>query len=129
MIKNDDLILFEVVMSFFMQHCQLWFETYPSDPVHLLKTSVEVILRKENPSLFHHLQSCSFTVSQYAWPLLKSAFGEILPKQDWAILMDHLFTESQNPQILYYFLTSYLLHFQGTLSKIFTIDDLHHFTS
>jgi hypothetical protein len=50
-IRNDDLVLFEVVVSFFMQHCQLWFETYPSEPAHMLKTSVETVLGKECPAL------------------------------------------------------------------------------
>jgi hypothetical protein len=110
-IQNDDLVLFEIVVSFFSQHCQLWFECYPSDPVHLLKTSVEVVLRKESPALYNHLQANGFTVSQYAWPLLQSCFADSLPKKDWTTLMDHLLTFSDDPSLLYYFLAAYLLHF------------------
>ena len=69
-IPNDDLVLFEVVMSFFLQFCQLWFEPYPSDPAHVLQTSVEIIIYKEAPKLYAHLKQHAFTVTQYAWPFL-----------------------------------------------------------
>lgn len=39
-----------------MQFCQFWFERYPSDPIHLLKTSIEPLLRKEYPSIINHFE-------------------------------------------------------------------------
>lgn len=80
-IQNDDLVLFETVLSFVTNWCQLWFEHYPSEPVHCLQTSVDVIVRKECPKLHEHLYTHGFTVSQYAWPLLSNLFTEALSKQ------------------------------------------------
>lgn len=42
--------------------------------------------------------------------------------------MDHLITHNNKPELIYYFLTAYLLHFKGTLGHIQSIDELHSFT-
>jgi hypothetical protein len=127
-IKHDDLVLFEVVMSFLIQHCQLWFEKFPSDPVHILRTSIDVIIAKESIILYKHFQKIGFGVAEYAWPLLKNAFSVVLRKEDWLKLFDHLFTHHNKPELLLYFTAAYLLHFKGTLSKMSSIEDLYEFT-
>lgn len=114
-------------MCFLIQHCQLWFERYPSDPVHLLKTSVEVIICKESLNLYKHFEKQGFGVTQYAWPMLKNCFSVVLPKEDWLKLLDHLFTYHNKPELLFYFTAAYLLHFKGTLSKIKSIEKMYEF--
>lgn len=127
-IKSDDLVLFEVLMCFLMQHCQLWFERYPNDPVHLLKTSVDVIIKKESINLYKHFNKVGFGVAQYAWPMLKNGFSVVLPKEDWLRLYDHIFTHHNKPELLYYFTAAYILHFRGTLSRIQSIEQMFEFT-
>jgi hypothetical protein len=123
-IKCNDLVLFEVIVSFLMQHCQLWFEKFPSDPVHLLKTSVEVVIAKESIVLYKNFVRHGFGVTQYAWPMLKNVFSTVLPKDDWLKLIDHLLTYSDKPELLLFFTAAYLLHFKGTLSKIQSIEEM-----
>jgi hypothetical protein len=35
-IPNDDLFVFELIMSLIVQWMQVWFETYPAEPVPLM---------------------------------------------------------------------------------------------
>lgn len=127
LIKNDDLVLYEVLVSFLMQHCQLWFEHFPSDPVHILKTSVEVLIKKESPQLYQHFDELGFGVAQYSWPLISNMFSTVLPKDDWVKLMDNLITHHNKPELMYYFNAAYLLSFKGTLLKISSIEEMHEF--
>ena len=128
LIKNDDMVCFETILCFLMQHCQLWFEHYPSDPIHLLKTSVEVIIRKESPELFNHFEELGFGVAQYAWPILLNMFSVVLEKSEWLKLMDNLITHHNQPDLMFYFNAAYILHFKSTLMKIRSIEDMHDFT-
>ncbi|CAI2387067.1 unnamed protein product [Moneuplotes crassus] len=127
-IKHDDNALFEIVLTFLAHFCQLWFEKYPSDPIHLLKTSVEVIIAKESMTLINHFVSHGFGVAEYAWPLLKNAFSVVLSKDDWLSLFDNVFTYQDKPELLFYFTAAYLLYFKNTLTKITTVEQMLSFT-
>ena len=127
-IKHDDNALFEIVLSFLLQYCQLWFERFPNNPIHILKTSVEVIIAKESISLIKHLKSCGFGVAEYAWPLLRNIFSVVLPKDDWLKLFDHIFTYHEKPELLFYFNAAYLLSFRNQLTKISSVDEMLEFT-
>jgi len=120
-IKYDDLVLFEVIVSFLMQHCQLWFERFPHEP---LFAGLDVILAKESILLYKHFNRLGFGVAQYAWPMLKNGFSIVLPRDDWLKLFDHLLTYHDKPDLLLFFTAAYLLHFKGTLTKVKNIDQM-----
>ena len=107
-IKNDDLILFEVILWFIMQYWQFWFERYPSDPVHLLKTSIEPLLRKEYQSMINHFDQLNCGLSEYAWPILQKGFSKVLYTDDWLKLFDHFITNFEKPELIYYFCAAFL---------------------
>lgn len=111
-----------------MQHCQLWFEHFPSDPIHLLKTSVEVLIKKESPQLYKHFEQLGFGVAQYSWPLISNMFSVVLPKEDWLKLMDNIMTHHDQTELMYYFNAAYILHFKSKLLRVNNIEEMHEFT-
>lgn len=46
-VPNDDIYVFELTMSLIVHWMQAWFESYPSEPVPVLK-AVETILFNED---------------------------------------------------------------------------------
>ena len=55
MIPNDDLFVFELIMSLIVQWMQVWFEAYPAEP-HSICLAVEEILCAEEPKLAQQLR-------------------------------------------------------------------------
>ena len=53
-IPNDDLFVFELIMSVIVQWMQVWFESYPAEP-HSICLAIGQILQMEEPRLAQHL--------------------------------------------------------------------------
>ncbi len=64
------------------------------------------------------MQSLDFGTGQYIWPLLNSLFSEVLPKDDFLRLLDHLFTHKDEPELLLAFCAAFLLSSRSTLLSI-----------
>ena len=75
---------------------QVWFESYPGEPIVLIK-ALESTIHSEEPRLVEHLHQRGFKGSVYAWPLLTSMFADVLANDDWLKLMDHLFLNKDSP--------------------------------
>ena len=123
-IKNDDLILFEVLIWFLMQFCQFWFERYPSDPIHLLKTSIEPLLRKEYPSIVNHFEELNVWLSEFTWMIVRNAFSKVLYHNDWLKLFDHLLSNCNKPELIYYFWAAFMGSISSKLLKASSKDQL-----
>lgn len=91
--------------------------------------AIEQILEKEDAKLIAHLRANAFTPQIYAWPLLKSLFTEILSKDDWLRLMDHLFTYKEDPELILFYLAAILISQRTTLLNLNSVDDLIQFQS
>ena len=50
--------------------------------------------------------------------------SETLPKEDWLRLMDHLFIKSDEPELLLYFVSAYLLTCKQQLLQVNCVEDL-----
>ncbi len=61
--------------------------------------------------------------------MLKTFFTEVLQKEDWLKLMDHLFVFKEDPELLVYFLCAFLLCSKGHIQQLTSIDELHSFLS
>ena len=61
-IPNDDLVVFELVMSLIVQWMQVWFEAHPAESL-LVCNSIEQILSAEDPRLAQHLREMGFQPS------------------------------------------------------------------
>jgi hypothetical protein len=66
-----------------------------------------------------------FSSTAYAWPLLTNFFTEALSRDDWLKLADHLFIDSQEPELLIYFATALLLSSKSQLVQIGCVQELH----
>nr|XP_023015436.1 TBC1 domain family member 31 [Leptinotarsa decemlineata] len=71
--------------------CQHWFEYFPLPPVNIL-AMIENILLEHDPELLHHYASNNITSNIYVWPLLETAFSEVLTSSEWLHLWDHVLT-------------------------------------
>ena len=79
LIPNDDLFVFEIIMSLICQWMQVWFEHYPSEPLAVLQP-LQSLLATEDPRLAQHLSDLGWSPSVYAWPLLTSLFTDNFSK-------------------------------------------------
>jgi hypothetical protein len=71
------------------------------------------------------LRAQAFTPQVYAWPILKTLFTEVLGKEDWLRLMDHIFTYKEDPELLIFYAASFLINSRQTLlTQVFSIDDM-----
>jgi len=121
-IEHDDLILFEIIVSLMFHWFQNWYTAFPQPPVTLLQM-VEDCITKEDPELANFFIKMGFHPVQYAWPLLQTMFSEVLPKTGWLMVIDHVLTYSQHPQLLFALATSYVLQLR---SSFMTIQDSAH---
>ncbi len=123
-IPNDDLLVFEIILALIIQYQQVWYEGYPAEPLVVLG-AVDQILELEDPKLVQHFRENTFTPQVYAWPLLKTLFTDVLTKDDWLRLMDHLFTYREDPELLIFFCAGFLLANRTMLlQQVHTLDDL-----
>lgn len=58
-------------------------------PINVL-SMIENVLIEQDPELISHLTQCDVTTKTYVWPLLETAFSEVLTAGDWCVLWDHV---------------------------------------
>ncbi len=88
--RTDDLGAFETVLTV------LWFGTpwltiSPQLPLTTL-AQLAACLGRFDPKLCEHLKLCGIDVIDYGWVLLRSAFSEVLRRDDWLRLWDRIFS-------------------------------------
>jgi len=64
-------------------------EAFPMAPVPTLGAA-EAALRATDPQLADHLVALGLTPERWAWPMLRSALSEVLPRTSWLRLWDGL---------------------------------------
>ncbi|CAM9730208.1 unnamed protein product, partial [Ascophyllum nodosum] len=96
---QDDLGAFEAAMSFLLHWGSRMLVTFPQPPVPIL-VGMELALRRVDRELSAHLKSLSMGALCYGWPLLQSAFSEVLARDEWLRLMDRVFSSVDRPELL-----------------------------
>lgn len=89
--------------------------------------AVNEVVSKECPQLALHLRENSLAPQVYAWPILRSFFTEVLAKEDWLKLVDHLFAYKEDPELVVYFCAAFVLQSKGSLMSLQSIEELHNF--
>ena len=102
---------------------QVWFESYPAEPLSIC-TAIEQIVAAEDPRLVQHLRSLSFGPERYGWPLLTTFMTEVLNREDWLKMVDHLFMRSGEPELLLYFIGAFLCCAKSQLMQVACVEDL-----
>jgi hypothetical protein len=107
-VPNDDLFVFELILSLVSQWMQVWFEAYPAEPQPVMQ-AIEVVIAKEDLQLAQHLADCGLAPHAFAWPLLKTFFTETFDKDEWSKFIDNLFLRYESPEFLVFFLIAYIM--------------------
>lgn len=131
----DEEAALETVMMVLLNWAGSWLETFPRPPapvrtcafghlaICLLKVIqvlaiVHRILTHFDAPLAAHLRECGVDSTVYAWPLLRSAFSEVLTRSEWLAFWDHLVVDIQQPQLLLFAVVAYLRYFRSALLSI-----------
>lgn len=86
-------------MSFLLHWGARLLVTFPQPPVPVL-AGMELALRRADRELAAHLKKLSVGALSYGWPLLRSAFSEVLATPDWLRLIDRVLANSGRPEML-----------------------------
>lgn len=86
-------------MSFLLHWGSRLLVTFPQPPVPVL-AGMEIVLRRADRELATHLRSLSVGALSYGWPLLRSAFSEVLARDDWLRLIDRILANANKPELL-----------------------------
>lgn len=89
--QNKPIACFESICSIILNWCQHWFEYHPLTPFNILAI-IENILYEHDPELLSFFTSLNLASRIYAWPLLSTAFSEVLSCAQWLCFWDHIFT-------------------------------------
>nr|CAH7761086.1 unnamed protein product [Callosobruchus chinensis] len=92
--NNKPVACFEAICTVICNWCQHFFEYHPLPPVNVL-AMIENCLLEHDPMLLHHYSLNKVTAQIYAWPLLESAFSEVLTASEWLQIWDHFLTYEQ----------------------------------
>lgn len=86
-------------MTFFLHWGSRLLVTFPQPPVPVL-ASIELMLRRTDRELASHLTALSMGALSYGWPLLRSAFSEVLTTDGWLLLFDRILANKDTPEML-----------------------------
>ncbi|CAH0546083.1 unnamed protein product [Brassicogethes aeneus] len=89
--QNKPMQCFETAATIILNWCQHWFEYYPLPPINVLSI-VENLLFEHDLELLTHISSHKIKANLYVWPLLETAFSEVLTEKEWTQFWDHVIT-------------------------------------
>ncbi len=89
--RTDDLGAFETILTVLLRFGSPWLAIFPQLPLTTF-AQLAGCLGRFDPKLSKHLKLCGVDVVDYGWVLLRSAFSEVLRRDDWLRLWDHLFS-------------------------------------
>lgn len=61
---------------------------------------MELCLARADRVLAAHLASLEVGALSYGWPLLRTAFSEVLDREDWLRLIDRILSNAERPELL-----------------------------
>ncbi|KAF2363501.1 Rab-GTPase-TBC domain [Trinorchestia longiramus] len=106
-LQHTPLICFELCVTLLVSWCRLWFSTAPDALVPPVLNTVEMLVCDASPRLMAALMHAHVTAHTYVWPLLSTAFAQVLSAEDWAVAWDHLLCRP--PSFLLCFAAAYTL--------------------
>lgn len=122
--QNNQLVCFEVIATILVNWCQHWFEYFPNPPINVLGI-VENILAFHDRKLLEHFVTYEVSSQLYSWPLMQTLFSEVVTKEEWLKLFDHIFTN--HPSFLLILIAAYLIGARAALLACQNKDDFKYF--
>ena len=123
---RDECLCLETCLMFLLNWGKSWFQFWPSPPLQLLGAA-DRLLFVLDPKLVRHLGRVQLSGKDYAWPLLRTCFSQVLDRRAWLQLMDNMLV--QPPDHLVYVLVALLHHCRRALLAAGNKQQLHLFLS
>ncbi|CAM9577770.1 unnamed protein product [Ectocarpus fasciculatus] len=76
---------------------------------------MELALQRTDRELAAHLKSLSVGALSYGWPLLRSAFSEVLAREEWLCLIDRILANAHQPELLEAAVVGFVVSFRKQL--------------
>ncbi|CAD8143995.1 unnamed protein product [Paramecium octaurelia] len=122
--RGEELLIFEATLSLLIQHCQRFFENFPNAPVSLLQFHDQVF-NQVDPQLYQHMkQYLGYSPIKYAWPSIRQLYTNLMNKNQWIQLIDHLILYNDLPQMIVLFMVEYFSYFKNTIMRMNDQDQL-----
>ncbi|KAL8615313.1 hypothetical protein ACOMHN_038052 [Nucella lapillus] len=122
--QNNHLVCFEMIATVLVNWCQHWFEYFPNPPINVLGM-VENVLGHHDRYLLQHFVTYGVTSQLYAWSLLETVFSEVLTREEWLMMWDHVV--SNPPSFLLLLTAAYSVCARGPLMQCTEMDDFQYF--
>lgn len=113
--EKNLLFTFEVCATVLFNHGQLLFEFAPLEPFNYLGL-VENLLAHYDPKLMEFYMRSNITSKTFAWPIVKTAFAEVLDTSQWLQLWDHLITNT--PDFLVFAVVAYNMQQRPVIMRL-----------
>ena len=112
--EADALGAFETIMAFVLNWCDGWFETFPHPPIPVL-THVERLLHHHDQGLLDNLVARGIDARVYAWRMMRTVFTEVLSRDEWLHLFDHVLSHSDESSLFLFAIVAYLKQFRAAI--------------
>jgi hypothetical protein len=111
---SDGIGAFETLMSFVLNWCEGWFETFPHPPIPVL-AYVERLMAYHDKPLLDNFVARGIDARVYAWRIMRTLFTELLSREEWLQLFDHFLTHADEPTLLPIAVVAYLRQFRSSI--------------
>lgn len=108
----DTLGAFEALATVFTVVTPGWFELFPDPPVSVV-CFVESVLQSADPELSAHLDRSLMGAFAASWALLSTFLAEVLFRDDWLALWDHVIAGADS--LLPLAAAAFLVYFRAPL--------------
>lgn len=122
--EKNLLFTFEVCATVLFNHGQLLFEFAPLEPINYLGL-IENLLAHFDAKLLEFFVRQKITSKTFAWPLVKTAFAEVLDSSQWLQLWDHLVTN--RPEFMVFAVVAYSMTQRAVLMRLERQEEIESF--
>lgn len=105
---GDDLLCFEVILTFLLNWGQHFLDAYPHPPWKILQ-SAENIIQHHDKELYEHFQFHKFSIAENFLSLYQTLFSTMLSSRDWLIVMDFIAFNADKPEYFVLFPVAFAL--------------------
>ncbi|KAJ3339257.1 TBC1 domain member 31 [Gonapodya sp. JEL0774] len=123
---NDTFDCFEAIMTIVSNWCQNWWDYYPNPPFEYLDV-IEDLLALHDRELLSHFMRNRITSQTYAWLLLRTLFSDVLYREEWLTVWDHIL--SNEVGWMQQWVVGYLRAGKGALMSLSKVEDFEYFFS
>lgn len=118
------LFTFEVCATVLLNHGQLLFEFAPREPFNYLGM-IENLIAHYDPKLMDFFMRRKVTSKTFAWPIVQTAFAEVLDTTQWLQLWDHLVTNT--PDFLVFAAVAYNITQRPVVMRLESLEEIECF--